>query len=39
LAAARFPYILVYKADVNPPVVVRVVHQLRNMHGALSDLF
>ena len=33
-----FPYILVYNATANPPVVVRVVHQSRDLLEALSDL-
>ncbi len=33
-----FPYILVYNAVAKTPVVVRVVHQSRDLLEALSDL-
>ena len=33
-----FPYVLVYNAETNPLVIVRVVHQSRDLPEALSEL-
>ena len=32
-----FPYLLVYDAALNPPMIVRVVHQSRDLPAALED--
>ncbi len=33
-----FPYILVYNADRNPPLIVRILHGARDLPDALRDL-
>jgi len=38
VALTNFPYIVVYNADRNPPLIVRVVHGARDLHEALKDL-
>jgi len=33
-----FPYILVYNADRNPPLIVRILHGARDLPDVLRDL-
>lgn len=33
-----FPYLIVYRADRNPPAVVRFVHTARDLPRTLADL-
>jgi len=37
LAFAQTPYLLIYDAVLNPPMIVRVVHQFRDLPAALDE--
>jgi toxin ParE1/3/4 len=37
LPLKRFPYLLAYDPDRNPPLIVRVLHAARDLPTALAD--